>query len=61
MNFLNNEQIKSKTIENRNNQNLFQKKHNKFSKSQTVSNILNYELYNKNKQKKYKIKVKFKK
>ena len=49
MNFLNNEQIKSKTIENRNNQNLFQKKHNKFSKSQTVSNILNYELYNINK------------
>lgn len=49
MNFLNDEQIKSKTIENRNNQNLFQKKHNKFSKSQTVSNILNYELYNINK------------
>ena len=47
MNFHNNDQIKSKTIENRNNQNTIRKKINKFSKSQTTSNILNYELFNK--------------
>ena len=47
MNFHNNAQIKSKTIENRNNQNTIRKKINKFSKSQTTSNILNYELVNK--------------
>ena len=48
MNFHNNIQIKSKTIENRNNHNSFRKKQNKFSKSQTSSNILKYELFNKN-------------
>ena len=47
MNLHNNDQIKSKTIENRNNQNTIRKKINKFSKSQTTSNILNYELFNK--------------
>ena len=44
MNFHNNNQIKSRTIGNRNNQKSFRKKKNKISKSQTFSNILKFEL-----------------
>ena len=47
MNFHNNNQIKSRTIDNINNQNSSRRKPNKFSKSQTTSNLHKYELFNK--------------
>jgi len=49
MNFHNNNQIKSRTIDIINNQNSNRKKQNKFSKSQTTSNLHKYELFNKKK------------
>ena len=49
MNFHNNNQIKSRTIDNINNQNSSRRKPNKFSKSQTTSNLHKYELFNKKK------------
>ena len=47
MNFHNNNQIKSRTIDNRNEQNTIKIKPNKFSKSQTSLKVLSNELYNK--------------
>ena len=47
MNFHNNNQIKSRTIDIINNQNSNRIKQNKFSKSQTTSNLHKYELFNK--------------
>ena len=47
MNFHNNNQIKSRTIDNRNEQNTIKIKPNKFSKSQTSLKVPSNELYNK--------------
>ena len=47
MNFHNKNNIKSLTIEEKRDKNLFRKKHNKFPKSQTSSNIHSHELFHK--------------
>ena len=47
MKFHNNNQMKSKTIENKSDQHSFKKNNNKFSKSQASSNILSNEIFNK--------------
>ena len=47
MNFHNKNNIKSLTIDEKRDKNLFRKKHNKFPKSQTSSNIHSHELFHK--------------
>ena len=55
MNILNNSQIKSRTIDNRNKYHSTKKRPDIFSKSQTSSNILSYALFNKKNPNKNKI------